>query len=412
MRSVSPQLRQLQLVLKTTALICGTILIIAASHNDGSTLDLAVFLNFIKSQVQSTSQLQWLFGITFLSAGIFYAPVKVNKHKTFTGEKDLSNDSYILYLLERYQIEKNVVLDQHTACNKIFSCVQDALAYVHLMECELKIPSELGNPLSENEPIHPSQAIPSNPSGSIEAKQDEIKNPFQNTHLAPESTADQPWDEIRRKKVIVTFGVILFTVVLGGLYYANSNSVRYVSKSAVAISSVAPLPETPNSDQVATASIPAQEANMPADKEGLKPKFSTPINDRWIGSWVAEGAKLKLTVTPSLLRLNDEEFAWAGTRPKGIVQCCLAFYEGATTKSDLLVRIAGAQEHEVVPKPETQKTLALVNGLSDGNFKRIVFADPFLKKYFFIYDQNHVYRISRDLGDKADVVIEQFKKQE
>ena len=110
--------------------------------------------------------------------------------------------------------------------------------------------------------------------------------------------------------------------------------------------------------------------------------------------------------------LNEEEFAWTGTRPKGIVQCCLAFYEGATTKSDLLVRIAGAQEHEVVPKPETQKTLALVNGLSDGNFKRIVFADPFLKKYFFIYDQNQVYRISRDLGDKADVVIEQFKKQE
>ena len=272
MRSVSPQLRQLQLVLKTTALVCGTILIIAASHNDGSTLDLAVFLNFIKSQIQSTSQLQWLFGIAFLSAGIFYAPVKVSKHKTFTGEKDLSNDSYILYLLERYQIEKNVVLDQHTACNKIFSCVQDALAYVHLMECELKIPSELGNPLSENEPIHTSQANPSNPSGPIEAKQDEIKNPFQNTHPAPESTVDQPWDEIRRKKVIVTLGFILFTVVLGGLYYANSNSVRYVSKSAVAISSVAPLPETPNSDQVATASIPAQEANMPADKEGLKPR--------------------------------------------------------------------------------------------------------------------------------------------
>jgi hypothetical protein len=41
-----------------------------------------------------------------------------------------------------------------------------------------------------------------------------------------------------------------------------------------------------------------------------------------------------------------------------------------------------------------------------------VLADPYLKKHFFIYDQNHVYRISRDLGDKEDVVVEQFKKQE
>jgi hypothetical protein len=94
------------------------------------------------------------------------------------------------------------------------------------------------------------------------------------------------------------------------------------------------------------------------------------------------------------------------------VQCCLAFYEGATNKSDLLARISGYQEPGVTLKPEAQKTLALVNGLSDGNFKRIVLADPYLKKYFFIYDQNHIYRISRDLGDKVDVVVEQFKKQE
>ena len=78
----------------------------------------------------------------------------------------------------------------------------------------------------------------------------------------------------------------------------------------------------------------------------------------------------------------------------------------------LLARISGAQDTAATLKPEAQKTLTMVNNLSEGNFKRIVFADPFLKKYFFIYDQNFVYRISRDLGDKADVVIEQFKKQE
>jgi hypothetical protein len=66
-----------------------------------------------------------------------------------------------------------------------------------------------------------------------------------------------------------------------------------------------------------------------------------------------------------------------------IVQCCLAFYEGATSKADLIARISGAQD-PITLKPEAQKTLALINNLSEGNFKRIVFADPALKKYFFI----------------------------
>jgi hypothetical protein len=169
-----------------------------------------------------------------------------------------------------------------------------------------------------------------------------------------------------------------------------------------------------NSDQVVSGAISTQESsNAPEVKDASKPSATVPINERWIGSWIPEGGgKQKLLVTASTMKFGDEEFSWAGVRPKGIVQCCLAFYEGATTKADLLARISGAQDSGVTLKPEAQKTLALINGLSDGNFKRIVFADPFLKKYFFIYDQNYVYRISRDLGDKVDVVIEQFKKQD
>ena len=137
-----------------------------------------------------------------------------------------------------------------------------------------------------------------------------------------------------------------------------------------------------------------------------------PINERWIGMWIQDGGgKQKLLVTANILKFADEQFTWTGVRPKGVLQCCLAFYEGATSKADLIARISGAQD-PVTLKPEAQKNLGLINNLSEGNFKRIVFTDPALKKYFFINDQNFVYRISRDLGDKVDVVVEQYKRQE
>ena len=411
MQSPQYQSRQLQLALKIVAIVCGAILLVAATKSVNPFLDLAAFIQFAASQLQSTSQLQWFFGIIFLSAGIFFVPVKANKKKTFVGEKVLSNDAYVLYLIDHYQIEKNLVLDQHITCNKIFPSIQDALAYVHLIECDLKVTAPVGNNVTSSEAINIAEENPSQPTDSVEAEDNVLKNPFINIQSAPEQVMAESWDEARRIKAIGIFGTALFVVVLGGLYYANSNSVQNVPKPVEVATSVTPPTEASNTDQVVSGSIPVQEATRASDaKEALKPL--TPINERWIGTWNAEGAKLKLTVTSNLLKFNEEEFTWTGTRPKGVVQCCLAFYEGATNKSDLLARISGYQEPGVTLKPEAQKTLALVNGLSDGNFKRIVLADPYLKKYFFIYDQNYIYRISRDLGDKVDVVVEQLKKQE
>jgi hypothetical protein len=396
------------------AIVCGGVLIIAATQTENPSLDLAAFLQFIARQLQSRSQLQWLFGIIFLSAGMFFVPVKTTKLRSFIGDKNLSNDSYVLYLIDRYQIEKNLALDQHTACNKIFTSIQDALAYVHLIECELKTPSVFINPVIAIKEINAVEGKALQSADAIGPEYNFIKNPFIKNQPTPEQITVRSWDELKRMKVVGILGAVLFLIVLGGLYYANLNSMRYVPKPSVVISpTITPSLDESNADQVVSGSIPTQEAVVPSDvKEPLKTLPSTPINERWIGSWNAEGAKLKLKVTANLLKFNDEEFNWTGTRPKGIVQCCLAFYEGATNKSDLIARISGAQEPGVVLKPEAQKNFALASGLSDGNFKRIVLADPYLRNYFFIYDQNYVYRISRDLGDKVDVVIEQFKKQE
>ncbi|QWD59703.1 hypothetical protein [Polynucleobacter sp. MWH-UH35A] len=415
MLDATSQSRQLQLSLKIIAIVCGCILLLASAHSNSASLDLNAFLSFIASQVQNTSQLQWLCGIIFLSAGIFFIPIRVSKQRNFLGDKELSNDSYVLYLVDKYQIEKNLVLDQHIACNKIFPSIHDALTYVHLIECPLKAAVVSANDLADSESLDQAEESLAESFEHAEAIQGGLKNPFIDIQNPPNQITVQPWDEAKRLKVIGISGAIMFTVVLGSLFYANSNSnsLTFTPKPVAPTSPVPALSEAPNSDQVVSGSISTEQASAVSDpKESTKPTASVPINERWVGSWIVEGSKLKLVVNANQLRLNDEDFTWVGTRPKGVVECCLAFYEGTTNKSDLLARISGAQEPGGILKPDAQKTLALVNGLSDGNFKRIVLADPYLKKYFFIYDQNYVYRISRDLGDKVDVVIEQFKKQE
>ena len=413
MRDPIPQSRRLQLALKITAICCGCILLLASAHSESAVLSLDTFLKFAASQFQSTTQLQWLFGAIFLSSGILFIPTKASKPRSFNGPKELSNDSYVLYLVDQYQIEKNLVLDQLIVGNKIFSNIDDALAFVHQIECPPETNAPLGNIEAQDVSENPVEEKKSKSAHQSKSTSGVSRKPFLNTQSSSLSVDTENWDEAKRTRVIIMVGAILFSTVLGGLYYANSHSFRALPEPVAATKPVASVPETPNSDQVVSGSIPSTEVSSVAEaKEPSKTQVSTPINDRWVGLWVADGgAKQKLVVSANLLKFNDEEFTWVGTRPKGIVQCCLAFYEGATTKADLLARISGAQD-PITLKPEAQKTLALVNGLSEGNFKRIVFADPYLKKYFFVYDQNHVYRISRDLGDRADVVVELFKKQE
>jgi hypothetical protein len=161
----------------------------------------------------------------------------------------------------------------------------------------------------------------------------------------------------------------------------------------------------PNSAPVAP--VPPAEAPVEA---AVKPA-SVPINERWIGAWAAQDNKLKLVITASQFKYGNDDFAWAGLRPKGVIQCCPAFYEGSTSKTDLLQRVQ-QQNPNAGTQADQQKTFDAIQSLSEGNFRRIVLADPLLRTHFFIYDQNFIYRINRDLGDNASVVVEQFKRSE
>ena len=52
----------------------------------------------------------------------------------FSGEQELSNDSYQLYLTKKYAIEKNDVLSKYIVGENSFADVSSALSYAHNME--------------------------------------------------------------------------------------------------------------------------------------------------------------------------------------------------------------------------------------------------------------------------------------
>jgi hypothetical protein len=210
----------------------------------------------------------------------------------------------------------------------------------------------------------------------------------------------------KRNRLPKVFIPLLFALVIGGIYYAKTQS-----KKEEATPAASPITQI-NADQVipnSASAAPLPPAESPIEA-AVKPA-GVPINERWIGTWAAQDNKLKLIITASNFKYGNDDFSWVGVRPKGVIQCCPAFYEGSTSKSDLLQRIQ-QQTPNTATKADQQKTLEILNALSEGNFKRIVLADPLLRAYFFIYDQNFIYRINRDLGDNASVVVEQFKRPE
>jgi len=398
MHGVSQKSQSLEIALKATALLCGSALLIASIYPEDSPFKNTDPSQFLQDQFSLLVQLNWLIGVLLIVFSLFYKSQKLHSGRGYLGQKDLSQDGYKLYLLTKYSIEKNSVLDQITCRNRLFPNVAEALIFAHQIEC----PSEkteprgfeelglLSDPIKEdrtpNEPIATAHSEAS-PSKVAEARL--VTQPVKKSNPLP-----------------MAFLLLLLAAVVGGIYYAKTQGKQ--DEVLPIASPITPL----NSDQVLSNSAPvapAPSAEMPAEPSAKV--AAVPINERWIGTWMAADNKLKLVITASNLKYGNDDFSWAGVRPKGVIQCCSAFYEGSTSKADLLERIQ-QQAANVGTPTDQQKTLEMVKALSEGNFKRIILADPLVRKYFFIYDQQFVYRINRDLGDNATVVVEQFKRQE
>jgi hypothetical protein len=400
MHDVSQKSQSLALIAKLAALFCGAALVVVSIYPDDSPFKNTDPSDFVQDQWTLLLQLKWLIGALLIAFGLLYHSRKLPSVPEYSGVRDLSQDAYKLYLIYKYQIEKNSVLDQISCHGRLFPNAAEALMFAHGLEC----------PSKRVEPVIPLDL--STVSAAVNGNLDlNLINPPQTmvSEAAPINAADmglaaQPVEKSNRLPMVLI--LLLLALVIGGIYYAKTQSKK--EELATVASPITQL----NTDQVLpnsapVAPIPPTEAPVEA---AVKPA-SVPINERWIGTWAAQDNKLKLVITTSNFKYGNDDFSWVGARPKGVIQCCPAFYEGSTSKADLLQRI-----QQQAPNPGTQadqlKTLELIQALSEGNFKRIVLADPLLRKYFFIYDQNFIYRINRDLGDNASVVVEQFKRPE
>tara|TARA_B100001175_G_C19353888_1_gene563719 strand:+ start:419 stop:802 length:384 start_codon:yes stop_codon:yes gene_type:complete len=56
-----------------------------------------------------------------------------NKY-VFKGEKNLDNESYHLYLVDKYKIKKNDTLEKYVLNNKPYADLQEALKIAHILE--------------------------------------------------------------------------------------------------------------------------------------------------------------------------------------------------------------------------------------------------------------------------------------
>jgi len=400
MHDVSQKTQSLALIAKLAALLCGVALVVASVYPEDSPFKNTDPSDFVQEQWTHLLQLKWLIGALLIAFGLLYPFRKLPSVPEYAGARDLSQDGYKLYLLNKYRIEKNAVLDQISCHGRLFPNAAEALMFAHGIEC----PSKPIEPVIPLDVSAVSAAVNGNPAPNpINPPQTMV------SEAAPSKAADmglaaQPVEKSNRMPMV--FILLLFALVIGGIYYAKTQSKK--EEAATVASPITQL----NTDQVGpnstpVAPIPAAEAPVEA---AVKPA-SVPINERWIGTWAAQDNKLKLVITASSFKYGNDDFSWVGVRPKGVIQCCPAFYEGSISKAVLLERVQ-QQNSNVGSKADQLKTLELIQALSEGNFKRIVLADPLLRTYFFIYDQNFIYRINRDLGDNANVVVEQFKRSE
>jgi len=398
MHDVSQKPQSLESISKLAALLCGTALVVVSIYSEDSPFKNTDPSDFVQDQWTHLLQLKWLIGVLLIAFGLLYPFRKLPSPPEYSGLRDLSEDGYKLYLLNKYRIEKNSVLDQISCHERLFPNAAEALIFAHGFEC----------PSKRVEPVMPldlralsatfkEDATPINPPRTPVSEATPIK-------AADVRLAEQPVEKSNRLPLV--FILLLLALVIGGIYYAKTQSNQ---ETAAPIAG--PITQI-NSDQVNPNSTPAGPIpSAEAPVEAASKSVGVPINERWIGTWAAQDNKLKLAITASNFKYGNDDFSWVGARPKGVIQCCLVFYEGSTSKSDLLQRVQ-QQTPNAGAQADQQKTLETVKALSEGNFKRIVLADPLLRPYFFIYDQNFIYRINRDLGDNASVVVEQFKRAE
>ena len=72
----------------------------------------------------------------------FTSSIETHSHDDFLGNKTLENDSYRLYLVKKYKVEKNSVLDGFVLGEKLYNTLDDVLAVANQKENESQLNAE------------------------------------------------------------------------------------------------------------------------------------------------------------------------------------------------------------------------------------------------------------------------------
>jgi hypothetical protein len=190
----------LQIALKVIAVLCGLALLSAAVQSQVIGLDGEGLQQFILSQIQNPVQFKLLVGLAFLVAGIFF-PMPQKSGARYSGPKDLQHDAYKLYLVTKYNIERNAVLNQLVCRNKVFASLEEALSYAHLLECPSQHPSHKAPSLKE-----------SFSESTIEsAKVAHTQSPVNAPHITGQESRN-------RLPITMMIGSLLYLIILGGMF--------------------------------------------------------------------------------------------------------------------------------------------------------------------------------------------------
>ena len=138
MHDVSQKTQSLALIAKLAALLCGVALVVASVYPEDSPFKNTDPSDFVQEQWTHLLQLKWLIGALLIAFGLLYPFRKLPSVPEYAGARDLSQDGYKLYLLNKYRIEKNAVLDQISCHGRLFPNAAEALMFAHGIECPSK----------------------------------------------------------------------------------------------------------------------------------------------------------------------------------------------------------------------------------------------------------------------------------
>ena len=134
MHAVSQKPQSLDRIAKLAALLCGVALVVVSIYPEDSPFKNTDPSDFVQDQWNLLLQLKWLIGILLIAFGLLYPSRKLPSIPEYSGARDLSQDGYKLYLLNKYRIEKNSVLDQISCHERFFPNAVEALMFAHALE--------------------------------------------------------------------------------------------------------------------------------------------------------------------------------------------------------------------------------------------------------------------------------------